>query len=95
MAVAAHCTTVLYTARMAAYSDPRQHLHALIDELEEPLLPQAAQALADLRHASLVTLLRDVPDLQVPQHWPPQYAKVEPLTVSGEPVSEQLIRERR
>ena len=80
---------------MAAHSDPRQHLHALIDELEEPLLPQAAQALADLRHSPLIAALRDAPGLQIPEHWPPRYHEVEPLTVSGESVSEQLIRERR
>lgn len=80
---------------MAAHSDSRQHLHALIDELEEPLLSQAAQALTDLRHASLAAVLRDVPGLRMPEHWPPRYLEVEPLTVQGEPVSEQLIRERR
>ena len=66
-----------------------------MDELEEQHLPQAAQTLERLRHGSLVALLRDVPGLRVPEHWPPNYPEVEPLTVPGEPVSEQLIRERR
>jgi hypothetical protein len=31
----------------------------------------------------------------MPDHWPPRYPDVEPLTVPGEPASEQLMRERR
>jgi hypothetical protein len=80
---------------MAARSDPRQHLHELIDQLDEQQIPQAAQALERIRYGSLTAVLREIPDLHVPDHWPPRYPRVEPLTVPGEPASEQLIRERR
>lgn len=39
--------------------------------------------------------LRRIPGVELPDHWPPQFEKFEPLRVEGEPVSEQLIRERR
>jgi hypothetical protein len=31
----------------------------------------------------------------MPDHGPPRYVDFDPLSVPGEPVSEQLIRERR
>ena len=39
--------------------------------------------------------LRMIPGVKLPDHWPPQFENFEPLHVEGEPVSEQLIRERR
>jgi hypothetical protein len=39
--------------------------------------------------------LKAIPGLKVPDHWPPHFEKFEPIKVEGEPVSEQLIRERR
>jgi hypothetical protein len=39
--------------------------------------------------------LKSVPGIKLPDHWPPHFEKFEPLRVEGEPVSEQLIRERR
>jgi hypothetical protein len=39
--------------------------------------------------------LKSIPGVQLPYHWPPRFEKFEPLRVEGEPVSEQLIRERR
>ena len=84
-----------YTACMAAIPDPRHHLHELVDQLDEQQISQAAQALEAIRHHALIATLRDIPGLRVPDHWPPRYQDVEPLTVPGEPASEQLIRERR
>lgn len=80
---------------MAAIPDPRHHLHELVDQLDEQQISQAAQALEAIRHHALIATLRDIPGLRVPDHWPPRYQDVEPLTVPGEPASEQLIRERR
>jgi hypothetical protein len=80
---------------MAVSSDSRLHLHQLVDQLSEQQLSLAAQALETIRQNSLAAILRDIPGLQMPDHWPPRYPDVEPLTVAGEPASEQLIRERR
>jgi hypothetical protein len=80
---------------MAATSDTRHHLHELIDQLNEQQIGQAAQALESIRHNPLAAVLRDIPGLRMPDHWPPRYPDVEPLTVPGEPASEQLMRERR
>ena len=80
---------------MSAISDPRHHLHESLDQLNEQQILQAAQALESIRYNSLAAVLRDIPGLRMPDHWPPRYPDVEPLTVPGEPASEQLIRERR
>jgi hypothetical protein len=47
------------------------------------------------RWRPFAAILREIPGLQVPDHWPPRYPDIEPLTVAGEPASEQLIRERQ
>ena len=39
--------------------------------------------------------LKSIPGIKLPDHWPPRFEKFEPLSVEGEPLSEQLIRERR
>ena len=80
---------------MAASSDFRQHLHPLVDQLEDQQLSLAADALDTVHENSMVAVLRDVPGIRMPDHWPPRFPDVEPLTVSDEPASEQLIRDRR
>ena len=80
---------------MAVSSDPRHHLHELVDQLNDQQIPQAAHALEAIRKNSLAAVLHDMPGVQMPDHWPPRYPRVELLTVSGEPASEQLIRDRR
>ncbi len=80
---------------MAASSDSRHHLHTFLDQLDEQQIEQAEQALETTHQNSFSATLRAIPGLRVPPHWPPRYRSVEPLTVSGEPASEQLIRERR
>jgi hypothetical protein len=39
--------------------------------------------------------LKKIPGATLPEHWPPKFQKFEPLCLAREPVSEQLIRERR
>jgi hypothetical protein len=81
---------------MAASSVSRQHLHELVDQLNEQQIPQAAHALEAIHDASLEAILRGIPGLRMPDHWPPQFMEFEPLPVTGEELpSEQLIRERR
>lgn len=80
---------------MAASLDLRQRLRQLIDQLNEQQISQAAHALETIRQDSLGAILRAIPGLHMPEHWPPRYPAVEPLTVSGEPASDQLLRERR
>jgi hypothetical protein len=82
--------------KMATASDSRHHLHQLVDELSDQHLPQATQALEALRQASLEGILRSVPGLRMPDHWPPQFVDFEPLPIADDELpSEQLIRERR
>ena len=82
---------------MAVASDPRSHLHQLVDALDDRQLPQAAQALEAIQQASLEAILRSIPGLRMPDHWPPRFADFEPLPVpDGEELpSARLIRERR
>jgi hypothetical protein len=80
---------------MATSSDLRIEVHKVVDQLNEEQLAQAAQVLGAISHDSLEAILRDIPGLRMPEHWPPRFPEVEPLVVSGEPASEQLVRERR
>ena len=80
---------------MAASSDFPQRLRRLVDQLEDQQLSLAADALDTVHENSMVAVLRDVPGIRMPDHWPPRFPDVEPLTVSDEPASEQLIRDRR
>jgi len=66
--------------------------------LEQALLEQAgrAHAPADARESDPVwQALSKIPGIGMPEHWPPEFQRHEKLKVEGEPVSEQLIRERR
>ena len=39
--------------------------------------------------------LKTAREVKVPDPWPPRFTSFEPIKSAGEPVSEQLIRERR
>jgi len=39
--------------------------------------------------------LKSIPGIWLPDHWPPKFQDFEPIHVEGEPISEQLIRDRR
>lgn len=39
--------------------------------------------------------LNAMPGVRPPKHWPPHFEKFEPIVIEGEPISEQLIRDRR
>jgi hypothetical protein len=71
-------------------SSPEEILENLLDE----------QARRDADHSAepanvLWECLKSIPGIQLPAHWPPQFADFAPIPIEGEPVSEQLIRERR
>jgi hypothetical protein len=76
-------------------SEPRVRLQQLIDELSDQQLPRAVAAVDSIRHDAIGAVLREIPGLQMPDHWPPCYPDVEPMPVAGEAPSEQLIRDRR
>jgi len=68
------------------------------EEILEQLLDE--QARRDAAEPSEPTdpvwgCLKRIPGIRLPAHWPPQYPEFEPIPIEGEPVSEQLIRERR
>jgi hypothetical protein len=80
---------------MAASLGSRRHLHPFLDQLHDQQISLGAPALETIRQNSLAAILRDIPGLRMPHHGPPRYPDVEPLTVAGEPASEQLLLERR
>lgn len=62
----------------------------------EQIIEQAlAVRLASASEDAVWQQLNDLPGIQLPAHWPPRFAKFEPIPITGEPLSEQLIRERR
>ncbi len=72
--------------------------------LEEALAEQAGHRAevsaeepgADARESDPVwQALSKIPGIGLPKEWPPRFVDFEPIKVEGEPVSEQLIRERR
>jgi len=62
--------------------------------LEQALAERAASALSSPPDP-VWQRLKSIPGVKLPDHWPPRFEKFEPLRVEDEPVSEQLIRERR
>ncbi len=76
-------------------SEPRVRLHQLVDELSDQQLARAVAAIETILHDAIGAVLRNIPGLQMPDHWPPCYPDVEPMPVAGEPPSDQLIRDRR
>jgi hypothetical protein len=63
--------------------------------LEQVLAERIVLDVAPARVDPVWECLRSMRGVKLPDHWPPQFEKFEPLAVEGEPVSEQLIRERR
>lgn len=77
--------------REALARDPRLAPEQIIEEALAERLGHYDPAQADPVWQKLKTM----PGLHLPDHWPPQFAQMEPLHVEGESVSEQLVRERR
>ena len=63
--------------------------------LEQALAERVAQEAPPAPADTVWERLKMIPGVQLPDHWPPQFEKFEPLRIEGEPVSKQLIRERR
>lgn len=70
--------------------------------LEEALVEQAGhqaeapEPVPDARQSDPVwQALSKIPGIGLPEHWPPKFQRHGKLSVEGELVSEQLIRERR
>lgn len=62
--------------------------------LEQALAEQANRDPADSPDP-VWECLKSIPGVRLPDHLPPQFQDFEPIHVEGEPISEQLIRERR
>ncbi len=78
--------------RQALARNPGRSPEEILEQaLAERIAHEAAPASAD----PVWERLKMIPGVKLPDRWPPQYEKFEPLRVEGEPVSEQLIRERR
>ncbi len=78
--------------RQALASNPGRSPEEILEQaLSERNAPELVPSQAD----PLWDRLKRIPGAHLPHHWPPQFAEFEPLHMEGEPVSEQLIRERR
>ena len=63
--------------------------------LEQALAQRMAHEAASSAADPVWERLRRIPGVNLPDHWPPQFEKFQPILVDGGPLSEQLIRERR
>ncbi len=77
---------------------PRSELPEAIDRLNENQVGHVmamVQGLLEKQPDPVLERLKRIPGVELPAHWPPQFEQFEPVQVEGEPISEQLIRERR
>jgi hypothetical protein len=72
----------------------REEINEVLQDLDDEQLQQVLQAIKPIVNDPFAGL-RGVPGIHLPEHWPPEFEEFEPIKVEGEPVSEQLIRERR
>ena len=69
---------------------------ALVEQAGRREEPPSEELVADARESDPVwQALSKIPGIGMPKDWPPIFDDFEPIKVEGEPVSEQLIRERR
>lgn len=73
----------------------KEQVHEAIDRLNDEQLNKVQAVLEQLSTEDPRERWRSIPDLRVPEEWPPDYGDFEPVKLDGEPVSERLIRERR
>ena len=73
----------------------KEQMHKVIDRLTEEQLNKVAAVLKELEGEDPRERWKSIRGLRVPEEWPPDYGEFEAVRVEGEPVSEQLIRERR
>jgi hypothetical protein len=76
----------------------RSEVHAAVDRLPEGDLDRVMLAMANMVEPAqdpVLEYLKTVPGIEVPEEWPPDFPRVDPITVEGEAVSVQLVRERR
>lgn len=73
----------------------REELSRVIGQLSQDQLEEVMKVVQELLTGDQLEKLRRTPGVLVPAQWPSRFPKVEKLVVEGEPVSEQLIRERR
>jgi hypothetical protein len=73
----------------------KDQVHEAIDRLTDDQLNQVRAVLEQLSAGDPRGRWRNIPGIRLPAVWPPDYGDFRPVEVPGEPVSEQLIRERR
>lgn len=73
----------------------REELYQVLESLTEEQMREALEKIRPMVKEDPFAGLRGVAGIYVPEKWPPEYEKFEQVKVEGEPVSEQLIRERR
>ena len=76
--------------RSALAHDPAQSAEALIEQALSAHLGSPPN-----EPDPLWEKLKSIPGLRLPSEWPPRFFTFEPVVVEGEPVSEQLVQERR
>ena len=72
----------------------KEKLHQAIERLNDEQIGRV-QAVLEQLSADPRERWRSIPGLGVPEQWPPDFGDFEAVKLDGEPVSEQLIRERR
>jgi hypothetical protein len=73
----------------------KEQVHQAIDRLNDEQLNKVQAVLEQLHTDDPRERWRSIPGLRIPEQWPPDYGGFDPVRLEGEPVSEQLIRERR
>jgi hypothetical protein len=63
--------------------------------LEQALADRLMRERGTTSDDPLQELLKSLPGIKLPAHWPPRFKPVEPLKVEGELPSQRLVRERR
>jgi hypothetical protein len=63
--------------------------------LEQALAERLMRERGTTSNDSLQELVKSLPGIKLPAHWPPRFKPVQPLKVEGELPSQRLVRERR
>ncbi len=77
----------------------KEQIHRAIDQLTDEQLMPVVDLLEGQSRSSIedpdLAALKAIPGIRLPAQWPPRFEHFELIEVEGEPVSEQLVRERR
>ena len=73
----------------------KEQIHEAIDRLSPDQLNQVQTVLEQLSREDPRERWRSIAGLSVPPVWPPDYGDFTAVTLSGESVADQILRDRR